>query len=407
MTPRPAMSNKQRCRRKTARWRVGALALSLAGCATTEPAPADGSGSLHIYYIDVEGGQSTLFVGPTGESLLVDTGNPGERDLGRILETLETAGVSRIDHLWTTHYHVDHVGALLALAEQIPVGRFYDHGAPHEDDRIVSADFLAAYETLTLGRRTTVAPGDVFELAGADIVTLVSNGDVLESNLPGGGGENPACAGVSPLDESGYFDSDNGASAGFLLTYGRFRTVDLGDLTWNGELALICPENRIGAIDLYLTSHHGLRQSGSPALVHALRPRVAVMNNGVRKGGAPEAFRVLHEAPGLEDLWQLHWSHNARLENAPTMFVANIDDDAVVAELLATEPVARSGPGPAGFAPPPGGPGPGGPGPGAAGANSQGHAPAYLIHVEAHADGGFVVTNTRNGFSKSYPPESR
>lgn len=403
MKPWSAMSTRLTSRRWPARWRAGVLALTLGGCATIELASDHGAGSLHIYYIDTEGGQSTLFVGPTGESLLVDTGNPGERDLGRILETLETAGVNRIDHLWTTHYHVDHVGALLALAEQVPVGRFYDHGAPHEDDRIVSADFLAAYEALTLGRRTTVAPGDVFAMAGADIVTLVSNGDVLESSLPGGGGENPACAGASPLDESGYFDPDNGASAGFLLTYGRFRTVDLGDLTWNGELALMCPTNRIGAIDLYLTSHHGLRQSGSPALVHALRPRVAVMNNGTRKGGAPEAFRVLHESPVLEDLWQLHWSHNARLENAPALFVANIDDDAVVAEVLTAEPVAPGGPRPAG--PPPGGFGPGGPG--ATRINAQGHTPAYLIHVEAQADGGFVVTNTRNGFRKSYPPEGR
>jgi beta-lactamase superfamily II metal-dependent hydrolase len=377
------------------------LVLAVPACSTVE-LPADkGAGTLDIYYIDTEGGQATLFVGPTGESLLVDTGNAGERDLGRILETLDMAGVSRIDHLWTTHYHGDHVGSLLALAEQVPVGRFYDHGAPHGGDRIVSADFVAAYEQLALGRRTVVAPGDMFDMAGAEIVTLVSNGDVIDRALPGGGVENPDCDGVEPRDESGYFDPDNGASAGFLMTYGRFRTIDLGDLTWNGELALMCPENPVGEIDLYLTSHHGLAQSGSPALVHALRPRVAVMNNGMRKGGAEDALRVLHESPGLEDLWQLHWSHNARLENAPSTFVANIDDVATVAEVLTAEPAGPAappvGPRAAGFGAASGVPGPGGP---------QAHTPAYLIHVQAHADGGFVVTNTRNGFSKTYEPES-
>src|SRR6186713_3526808 len=118
------------------------------------------TGTLTIYYIDTEGGQSTLFVGPTGESLLVDTGNAGDRDLGRIAETLRAAGVAKIDHLWTTHYHGDHVGALLELAKQFPVGHFYDHGKPNQNDRIASAQFLTAYETLSSGKRTIVKPGD-------------------------------------------------------------------------------------------------------------------------------------------------------------------------------------------------------------------------------------------------------
>ena len=338
-------------------------------------------GTLTIYYIDTEGGQSTLFVGPTGESLLVDTGNAGERDLGRIAETLRSAGVARIDHLWTTHYHGDHVGALLALAKQVPVMRFYDHGPPHPNDRIVSAAFLSAYEEVSRGTRTTVKPGDKVRMTGLDITTVASANRFLRSNLPGGGGPNASCAGVRPKDESTYFDPDNGESAGFVLAYGRFRTVDLGDLTWNGELDLMCPTNRIGAVDLYLTSHHGLEKSGSPALVHALRPRVAVMNNGTRKGGAPDAFRVLHESPGLEDLWQLHWSYNAGLDNAPAVFVANVDDPATVASVLT--------------APPPTGRG---------GAPPAAHSPAYLVKVTAQQDGTFTVTNTRTGFSKTYRP---
>jgi beta-lactamase superfamily II metal-dependent hydrolase len=339
------------------------------------------SGTLTIYYIDTEGGQSTLFVGPTGESLLVDTGNPGDRDLGRIVETLTAAGVSRIDHLWTTHYHGDHVGALLALAKQVPVGRFYDHGAPHAGDRIVSAAFMTAYEEASRGKRTIVKPGDTLRMTGLDVTTVASANRYLQSDLPGGGGANASCAGTRPKDESAYFDPDNGDSAGFVLAYGRFRTVDLGDLTWNGELELMCPANRIGAVDLYLTSHHGLEKSGSPALVHALRPRVAVMNNGTRKGGTPDAFRVLHESPGLEDLWQLHWSYNVGLDNAPALFVANVDEAATVANVLtAPAPTGRGG------GPP------------------QAHAPAYLIKVAAQQDGTFTVTNTRNGFSKTYRP---
>jgi len=338
-------------------------------------------GSLTIYYVDTEGGQSTLFVGPTGESLLVDTGNAGERDLGRIVDTLKMAGVTKIDHLWTTHYHGDHVGALLAFTKQFPVMHFYDHGTPHANDRIVSAAFLSAYDELSRGKRTVVKPGDTVRMTGIDITTVASANRFLRSNLPGGGGANASCAGVAPKDESAYFDPDNGESAGFVLTYGRFRTVDLGDLTWNGELDLMCPSNRIGPVDLYLTSHHGLEKSGSPALVHALRPRVAVMNNGTRKGGTPDAFRVLHESPGLEDLWQLHWSYNVGLDNAPAVFVANVEDPATIATALtAPAPAGRGG------------------GPPAA------HAPAYLITVIAQQDGAFTVTNTRNGFSKTYRP---
>jgi beta-lactamase superfamily II metal-dependent hydrolase len=349
-------------------------------------------GALHIYYIDTEGGQSTLFVGPSDESLLVDTGNAGDRDLGRIAETLRAAGLTKIDHMWTTHYHGDHVGALLALASQFPIAHFYDHGAPNPNDRIVSAQFLSAYETLTAGKRTVVKPGDKVKMAGLDITAVASANQFIRRNLPGGGDQNTSCAGVKPKDESAYVDPDNGESAGFVLTYGRFRTVDLGDLTWNGELDLMCPVNRIGTVDLYLTSHHGLEKSNSPALVQALHPRVVVMNNGTRKGGTRDVFTTLQETSGIEDLWQLHWSYNVGLENAPARFIANIDDPATVATVLTTS-TPPPGPGRPGGAGGAGGPG----GPGAAA-----HAPAYLIEVAAQQDGTFTVTNTRNGFAKTY-----
>lgn len=419
------------------------LVLLLAG--TSGAAAQSRTGTLDIYYVDTEGGQSTLFVSPTGESLLVDTGNGGERDLGRITDTLKAAGITKIDHLWTTHYHGDHIGALLALAKQFPVGHFYDHGAPNANDRIISAAFLTAYDELSKGKRTIVKPGDKVRMTGLDITTVASAAVVSRTNLPGGGTPNPYCANVKPKDESAYIDPDNGDSAGFVMTYGRFRTVDLGDLTWNSELDLMCPTNRIGRIDLYLTSHHGLDRSGAPALVHAMQPRVAVMNNGTRKGGSADAFRVLHESPGLEDIWQLHWSYNVGLDNAPAVFIANVDDAATVANVLTAPPPAPRGGGPGAGAPRGGGPGgPGAPGaavPGAppaagapaagvAGPNAPGavppagpgagapagpgrgagpggaaaaHTPAYLIKVSARQDGSFTVTNTRNGFSKTYP----
>ena len=354
------------------------VAAGLVGLLAQGPA-----GSLNIYFIDTEGGQSTLFVGPTGESLLVDTGNTGDRDLGRIVDTVKSSGVKQIDHMWTTHYHGDHVGSLFNLAKQVPIVHFYDHGKPHSGDRIVAPTFLATYEELTKGKRTIVKPGDKVKMAGLDITTVAAANQFIRSNLTGGGKQNAACTNVQKKDESAYADPDNGESAGFVLSYGRFRTIDLGDLTWNGELDLMCPTNRIGTVDLYLTSHHGLAKSGSPALVHALAPRVAIMNNGTRKGGEPDSFRVLFDSPGLENIWQLHWAYNVGLENSPATFVANVEDNATIAGVLVPPqtPAPRGG-----------------------GFGGAAHSPAYLLKVSAQQDGMFTVTNTRNGFSKTYRP---
>jgi beta-lactamase superfamily II metal-dependent hydrolase len=344
--------------------------------------------TLDIYFVDTEGGQATLFRGPTGESFLVDTGNAGERDLNRILEVLKVAGVSRLDHLLTTHYHGDHYGSLLELAKRIPIARFYDHGENIEKREAFTA-FRTAYEELSRGKRTSVRPGDRIPIAGLDVRVVASDGQVLKSNLQGGGTANAACSSFKPREE---VVDDNHQSAGFVMSFGRFRTIDLGDLMWSKEFDLMCPANRIGTVDLYLTSHHGLAQSGGPVLVHALAPRVAVMNNGPRKGGAVEALQTLATSPGLEDTWQLHWSHFGGLEhNAPGAFIANLDDLDTTVGVLTTLAAPPSAGGQAGG---------GRRGGGAAAAAA--HTPAHWIKVSARDDGSFTVTNTRNGFSKTY-----
>ena len=198
----------------------------------------------------------------------------------------------------------------------------------------------------------------------------------LDTPLPGAGRPNPSCAGFEPREIT--TNPENAASTGSLITYGRFRMIDLGDLLWNNEFELMCPDNPIGVVDLYLTTHHGLAQSGSEVVVHGLKPRVAVMNNGTRKGGSVQALQILHASPGLEDLWQLHWSYHGGTEhNAPGAFIANVGDPATRARVLteATPGTERGDPE---------------------------HAPAYLIKVSARADGSFTVTNTRNGFAKTY-----
>src|ERR1700730_3230350 len=411
---------------------VFALAVSVA-VAQTQPR---GAKTLDIYYIDTEGGQATLFVSPAGESLLVDTGNPGGRDTDRIQAAMADAGVKQIDHLVVTHYHVDHVGGLQELVKRVSVKHFYDHGPTVETQREQVPGFQAAYaEIYGKATHTVLKPGDKVPLAGVDWQIVAAAGNVIRTNLPGAPGAgrpNPYCADFKPKDIQ--TDLENGQSTSSVIAFGKFRTVDFGDLLWNVEGELMCPTNHIGTVDLYLTTHHGLDWSNSKVVVYALQPRVAVMNNGTRKGGQIEVFETLESSPGLEDLWQLHWSYNGLLEhNAPGRFIANIDDQATIAELVANPPTpstSRLGPpqprqgGPPASAPggtvapaviAPGGqgqppvsgtaPSPAGrSGPGSLGRGNAAaaHTPAYWIKVSGQADGTFMVTNARNGFSKTY-----
>jgi len=304
--------------------RTFALLLTLALATAVGSAQSRSSKTLDMYFIDTEGGHATLYVSPSGESLLMDTGSLGGRDVARIMAAIQAAGVKQIDHLILTHYHGDHVGGLQELATWIPIQHFIDHG-PTSEPREQVPGFQKMYaEMYSKVKHTVTKPGDTIPFAGVKVVVVTSNGQVLKTPLPGGGKPNPACAGFAPRDES-HVDPDNAMSVGVVIAYGKFRTINLGDVTWNKEQELMCPNNPIGTVDLYLTSHHGIDQSGSAALVHGLQPRVAVMHNSTRKGGAIQTMQILHTSPGLEDIWQLHWAYAAGLEyNSPALFIANM-----------------------------------------------------------------------------------
>jgi len=361
-----------------------ALALLIAVAASAVFVGAQARQTLDIWVVDVEGGNATLFVAPSGESLLIDTGNGGAaaaRDTGRIMAAVTDAGLSRIDHLITTHWHADHFGAMAELAAKIPIRHFIDHGDTVEPQPGSTAFLRDVYPGLKAkGTYTVVKPGDRIPIADLDWRIVTSGGQVIKTPLPGGGNVNAFCRGVEPMPVD---ETENARSVGSVITFGAFRAVHLGDITWTKELELMCPNNPIGAVDLFIVSHHGQAISNSPALVHALHSRAGIMNNGVRKGGQPDAMKVLFSAPGMEDLWEMHFSQLSGQEyTVPGMFIANGVDDQPQA--LPIAPLAAPARGSA-AAPPPV-------------HNGQ----AYWFKVSARADGTFTVTNQRNQFSKTY-----
>jgi beta-lactamase superfamily II metal-dependent hydrolase len=334
---------------------VSVLVIACFGLLLTASALAK-SKSLQIYSIDVEGGQSTLIVSPSGQSLLIDTGWPGfaGRDAGRIVAAAKLAGVKQIDYVLITHFHRDHVGGVTALADRIKIGTFVDHGPNMEDSDVTREDYAAYEKLLPEAKHLTLKPGDGLPITGITVRALTAAGEHITEPQPGAGEANQYCDGESkpPGDAT-----ENPRSLGTLITYGNFKFLDLGDLTKDKEWDLACPNNLIGTVDLFLVSHHGFNQSNSKALVWALHPRVAIMNNGAHKGGSPDAWQIVHDSPGLQDLWQLHYAvDGGKDHNVAEAMIANI----------------------------------------------EGGTDGNYVKVTAAPDGTFTVMNSRNGEKKTY-----
>jgi len=330
-----------------------ASTLLLPGSLPAVPAPKP----LQIFFIDVEGGQATLVVSPSGQSLLIDAGWPGYegRDADRILAAAHQAGLTQIDYVLITHYHRDHVGGVPALVDGIKVGTFIDHGPNLEDSQAARADY-AAYEKAIAGHaHVVVKPGWTLPIKGVEVRVLAAAGDHISSPLAGAGEVNSYCKAEPTASDDA---TENARSIGVLITYGQFRFLDLGDLTKKKELELACPKNLLGTADLFLVTHHGADLSNPKALVWALHPRVAVFNNGARKGASPAAWQIVHDSPGLENLWQLHYAAQSDRDH-------NIDPDHI--------------------------------------ANVKENCEGKYFKVTADQDGSFTLTNARTGNQKAYP----
>ncbi len=316
--------------------------------------------TLDIYAIDVEGGKAMIIRSPAGQTMLIDGGMPVERDLSRVAAVAGMLGIKQFDVFLITHYDVDHVGNIPAIYSRFPAKLLVDHGPLLPNPRLAGVNRKAAdaYVAFLPGKkRMPVKPGDRIPFGDVNITVVTSNEEVIHRPLAGAGKPNGACPAVAPEP---FRNDDNGSSIGTVWQFGKFRMADFGDLLQWAEIKLMCPNNPIGQVDLYMVNHHGLDRSNSPALVHGLQPKVAIVNNGERKGISPDVARTLRSSPGIQDIWQLHYSVTAGAElNAPEQFVANMKAQ-----------------------------------------DCQGS----WIKVSARRDGSFTVTNSRNNFSKTYKP---
>ena len=332
----------------------------------TPPAPP--ADALQVYFIDVEGGQSTLFVGPEGGSLLVDTGwgDHGGRDAMRIQKAMAMAHIGKLDAVLLTHYHQDHAGGVPNLVARVPVGMFLDHGPVREaDDSATDHAPEGYFKVLATGKygHHVMHPGEKLPVPGFDATVVSSDGQVIAKPLPGAGQPNAFCADAGQKTPDA---TENARSLGFVLEWGRARVLDLGDLTRDKEKDLMCPVNRLGHIDLLVVSHHGWYQSSSRALVDAITPRVAVMDNGAVKGGSIPVLDTLRNDPSHPALWQLHYSNEGgAAHNTAAAQIANLHGTA------------------------------------------QGPDPGYLLRVTVLRNGAMTVWNERTGTLQQYPAPGR
>ena len=340
-------------------WLVGLL------CAPVE-APTAQSRPFDIYWVDVEGGAATLVVSPTGESLLVDTGFPADddRDAKRIAEAAKEAGLTKIDYLVISHFHRDHVGGLQALAEMIPIEKCLDHGIITE---VVNQQWVDAYLGVCGDKRAAVGAGEKIPFGAVEVDVVASNGRLIAAPV-NDGGFNTLCATAEHKPQA---SPENQRSIGALFTYGRFTFLDLADFNWAKEVELACPDNKVGEVTLYQTSRHGAwDDAGSPTHLYAIKPQVIVVNNGPRKGlgGTSPGYREVStshydrmtNSPGIEGIWQ---GHRSLLEPDPAHntaedMIANLEDTA----------------------------------------ECNGH----WIRASVSQTGTFTVTNSRNGFTRTY-----
>jgi competence protein ComEC len=323
---------------------------------------ARAASSLETYVIDVEGGKAVLTVSPSGESLLFDAGWPGfaGRDVNRIVEAAKAAGLKQIDYLVVSHYDIDHLGDVPALAAAFPVKHIVDNGSLQSSGKGVEGrykTFAAARDAMD---HMSVKPGDKIPIKGLDVTVLEAATKGIQTALPGAGAANPACAAIPQKPELAG-DLEDNMSIGLLFTLGRFRMLDLADLEAFYQYKLVCPNNLIGPVDVYQVSVHGQEKGMSGVLEQAIHARVAIMGNGARKGGDPPSWPILRGAPGMEDIWQVHLSlAGGKENNPPEDFIANLD------------------------------------------AACQGK----WLRLSAQPDGTFTVSNARNGFSKTYKPRN-
>lgn len=295
------------------------------------PAFAESRG-LEIWYCDTEGGAATLIVTPAGESILIDCGNPGKRDAERIHKVAtERAKLKQIDHHIITHWHTDHYGGVERLAQLIPIKHYYHHGIPETlaDDPKNFPVLIKAFKAAAGDKQTVLKAGDLVRLKQADgspkveLRCLCSDGKVIADDP--GAPENPLAKENKPKTIPA---TDNDKSLGFLLKFGGFRFLDLGDLTWNEEFKLVSPSDKIGLIDVYQSTHHGLEISNNTVLMKTVQPRVAIFNNGPKKGGHPQVIGTLRRLPEVPAIYQMHRNvQAAAAENTDPEFIANDSED--------------------------------------------------------------------------------